>query len=182
MKSFVVWLTGLPASGKTTIARLLVRRLRERGITVILLDSDELRGILTPNPTYSEEERDWFYGALAGLAALLYRNGAAVVIAATANRRRYREALRSTVGRFVEVYLKCPLKVCMRRDRKGVYRLALEGKAKTVPGIQAPYEEPLNPDLTIETDVVDPETAASMVVAILRGRGWISGELPSPEN
>jgi len=171
IKGWAVWLTGLPASGKSTIARLVAERLKQKGIRVQVLESDELRRVLTPKPTYSEEERDWFYNVIAWIGWLLVKNGVNVIFDATANKRAYRERARCLIGpgRFMEIYVRCPLEVCMRRDKKGIYRLALEGKAKTVPGLQAPYEEPLRPDLIVDTDRMGPEECAEAVLkAILK--------------
>ena len=168
---WAVWLTGLPASGKSTIARGVAERLAEMGIQVQVLESDELRRVLTPKPTYSEEERDWFYHVMAWIGWLLVKNGVNVIFDATANRRAYRERARRMIGpeRFMEIYVRCPLEICMQRDRKGIYRLALEGKAKTVPGLQAPYEEPLEPDLVVDTDRLRPDECVELVLkAILK--------------
>ena len=102
---FVLWLTGLPSAGKTCLARELVGLLAERGMAVQILDSDELRRVLTPDPTYSPQERDWFYDTLGYIAALLARNGVPVIVAATAPRRDHRRAARQRVERFAEIYV-----------------------------------------------------------------------------
>ena len=173
MDGFVVWLTGLPASGKTTTAKMLAERLRKIGLIVVVLDSDELRSVLTPKPRYSEEERRWFYSVIAWLANHLSKSGVNVIIAATGNRRAYRDVLRKQVGKFAEVYLKCPIKTCIERDVKGIYKLALEGRAKTVPGIQVPYEEPKNPELVIRTDKTRPNKVVEKVIVMFRKLGWL---------
>lgn len=168
MKNFCVWLTGLPASGKSTIAKELQSLLANLGIRSQILDSDELRKILTPNPTYTIEERDWFYNVLVYFAEVLYKNGVNVIIAATGNKRVHRENARKKIEGFVEVYLKCSLEVCMKRDRKGIYKLALEGKSKTVPGVQDPYEEPLFPELIIDTENSDPKECAEKILDFIK--------------
>jgi len=175
-KGWAVWITGLPSSGKSTIARGLAEKLARMGIRVQVLESDELRRVLTPRPTYTEEERDWFYGVMAWIGWLLVKNGVNVIFDATANRRRYRERARELIGpdRFMEVYVKCPLEVCMERDRKGIYKLALEGRAKTVPGLQAPYEEPLNPDVVVDTSTMAPEECVETVLRALVERFRLS--------
>lgn len=147
---FAIWITGLPASGKTSIARELLLKLEAQGLRVVLLESDELRAILTPQPTYTEEERDWFYHALASLGALITRRKVNVVFDATANKRSYRDYARSLIPRFLEVYVHCPLEICMQRDPKGIYRTAADGTASFVPGLQTPYEPPLSPDVTLD--------------------------------
>jgi len=142
------------------------------GIKVQVLESDELRRVLTPKPKYTEEERDWFYGVMAWIGWLLVRNGVNVIFDATANKRAYRERARRLIGpgRFMEVYVRCPLEVCMARDVKGIYKLALEGKASTVPGLQVPYEEPLRPDVVVDTSEMRPEECVKLVLKRLLER------------
>lgn len=165
---WVIWVTGLPSSGKSTLARGLAERLKGLGIRVEVLESDELRRVLTPSPSYSEEERRWFYGVLVYIASLLARNGVNVIIDATGNRRIYRDLARRRFKRFVEVYARCPLEVCMKRDVKGLYKRALEGRITTLPGLQRPYEEPTNPEITVDTDRLSPEKAVEAVLEGLR--------------
>lgn len=148
-----MWITGLPASGKSTIAKALAERLNELGLTVQILESDELRRILTPKPTYSARERDHFYSTLVFIGELLARNGVNVVFDATAHKRSYRERARKRFRRYLEVHVKCPLEMCRSRDRKGLYKMAEEGKISALPGLQVPYEEPLNPEVTVNTEI-----------------------------
>lgn len=163
-EAFSVWFTGLPASGKTTLAEGVAGHLRERGRTVQILDSDQLRAVLTPEPTYSPEEREWFYGAVAFIARLLVQNGVVVLIAATANRRRFRAYAQETIDYFAEVYVKCSLATCMERDEKGIYEKALSGQATTVPGIQAPYEPPVEPAAVVDTEQTSPEEGVRQIL------------------
>lgn len=173
---FAVWITGIPASGKTTIARALRERLERRGVKVEVLESDEVRRRIAPRLGYSEEDRDDFYRALVYVAELLVRNGVNVVLDATANKRAYREEARSRLPRFVEVYVKCPLEVAMRRDPKGLYAKALRGEIADLPGLQRPYEEPLSPELVVESDREGPERAAERIEAKLEELGYLKGE------
>ena len=168
-QGFAVWITGLPASGKSTMATSLAAALRARGIDVEVLESDALRQVFTPHPSYDEKERDEFYGQIAHLGALLSRHGIAVIFDATANLRVYRDRARREIPRFLEVYVDTPLEVCMSRDPKGIYR---EGRA--VPGLQAAYEPPLDPDLVIHGDREPPECAARRIIAMLLESGLIS--------
>lgn len=147
---FAVWITGLPASGKSSTARLLREILSKMGINCLILESDEMRKILTPNPTYTAAERDRFYNTLAMLGEMLTRNGINVIFDATANLRAYRDYARSIIPRFIEVYISCPLEVCVERDPKGIYAMAVSGGADTVPGLQAGYEPPASPEVTID--------------------------------
>ncbi len=167
MNGWTLWCTGLPASGKTTIARALWHTLRERGVTAVVLDSDELRQILTPAPTYSDAERDNFYHTLVQLAAMLNRSGVNAIIAATAPRRAYRDDAREILPRFAEIWVRCPLSVCESRDPKQLYRAALAGTITTFPGIQTPFEPPFDPELIVDSDRMSVEDAVGMILATL---------------
>ncbi len=172
---FVIWLTGIPASGKSTIARKLADKLREKGLKVEILESDEVRKVLTPRPAYTDEERDWFYGVvLIWLAKLLYKHGVCVVIDATAHKRAYREKARQEFGKnFIEVYVKCSIETAMKRDPKGLYKAALEGKIRTLPGLQVPYEESPNPDVVVDTERMTPDECVEEILRKLQERGLL---------
>lgn len=171
--AFAVWITGLPASGKSTIARALVRELAARGIDVAVLESDVLRHVLTPHPTYSEEERETFYGAMMYIGSLLAEHGVPVIFDATANRRAYRTAARAAIERFIEVYVDCPLDLCVARDPKGLYRKAQSGVASTVPGLQAAYEAPEHAEVVVSGHGHSPEAGARAIVGALEDRGYV---------
>jgi len=149
-EGFAVWLTGIPASGKSSLARELVRQLHVRQVPVVVLESDEMRKILTPAPTYNDEERNQFYRALVLIGALIGRSGVNVIFDATASKRAYRDHARQLFDRFVEIYVICPLDICLKRDPKGIYKQAALKTATNVPGFQAAYEPPLNPELTLD--------------------------------
>ncbi len=146
MSGAVVWFTGLPASGKTTLAQAVVDRLRGRGTACCLLDSDEFRRRVLPDLKYGAADRDRFYRALAAAAALLAAQGLTVSVAATAPLERHREHARSIAPRYFEVYVATPLERCIERDPKGLYRRAQAGELADVPGVGAPYEAPRAPD------------------------------------
>jgi adenylylsulfate kinase len=167
---FAIWLTGLPASGKSSIVARLVPKFESLGMSVEVLESDAVRRILTPNPSYSNEERDLFYRALAFLGSRLFAHGINVIFDATASRREYREFARSLIPDLLEVSIECPLEVCMERDKKGTYRRGLQGGSSTVPGLQEPYEAPLSPALAIDTTVISPDAAADQILALIGAR------------
>lgn len=173
MTGFAVWLTGLPASGKSTIARGLAAALDEVDGPIQVLDSDALRRVLTPNPSYREEERDWFYRVLVYIAQLLTQNHVAVIIAATAHRQAYRNAARQAIPRFVEVYVQCPLATCVTRDQKGIYARAMAGEAHSVPGLQVPYQAPALPEVVVDTETQTPDECVQAVMAFLAEAGLL---------
>jgi len=168
-----VWITGLPASGKSTLARALNTQLVERGVNAAVLESDALRRVISDQPRYDPQDRDAFYRLLAYIGALLTEHGVPVIFDATANRREYRDRARQEIPRFLEVYMECPLETCMARDPKGIYRQAREGAAANVPGLQAAYEPPDAPDVLVAGDAESPGAAAARVVAKLIEKAYL---------
>ena len=144
----VVWLTGLPSSGKSTLAAHLEAALRLRATPVARLDGDEVRAAIVPRPGYDETSRDAFYETLARLAAMLAGHGLVVIVAATASRGSYRERARRLAPRFVEVFVDVPLAECKRRDAKGLYA----SHPDDLPGSGAPYEPPEHPEVTVHPE------------------------------
>lgn len=176
MVGWCVWITGLPGSGKSVISNILIKLLSEEEVHVQLISSDALRRIVTPRPYYSLEERDVVYGTVIYIASLLTRNGVNVVIDGTGNLRKYRDDARKRIRRYAEVYLVCPLDVCVRREthRKGtfsaprnIYVQGREGEASNVPGIGQPYEEPLTPELKLDTAKLSPEKCAKAIMCLI---------------
>jgi adenylylsulfate kinase len=172
--SFAIWITGLPASGKSTITEALRPRLEQAGLRVEVLESDVVRQVLTPSPSYSDKERDLFYRAMAFAGSRLVANGVAVIFDATATKRAYREYARQLIARFIEVAVECPLDVCMVRDKKGTYRKGLAGQSKTVPGLDSPYEASVAPDVRIDSEHMTAESAVESILTVLRDRGFVS--------
>ena len=182
MLGWVIWITGLPGSGKSTVTHALHTKLEKRGIKVNSLLIDELRKIVTPQPTYTEKEREYVYGALVYTAIILTQINQNVIIDATANKRSYREKARKRIENFLEVYLKCPLHICKLREHsrvqyygapKGIYTKGEKAQSKTVPGIGVAYEEPLNPEVIIESALTSTEQAVHQIINVLKERHWI---------
>jgi len=171
--AFAVWLTGLPASGKSTVARALAAELAGMGIRAAVLESDAVRREITPNASYGEAERDAFYATLAYLARVLVLHGVPVIVDATANRRTYRDRARAAIPQFLETHVRCPLAVCQARDPKGIYRRGAEGTAQNVPGVSAPYEPPLLPEVVVDGERDDPAVAARHIVSALEEKGFL---------
>ncbi|GBC76953.1 putative adenylyl-sulfate kinase [bacterium HR08] len=170
---FALWFTGLPSSGKTTIARLLEGHLRARGLRVEVLDGDEVRRHLSPQLGFSKEERDVHIRRIAYVAQLLVRHGVIAIVAAISPYRETRQYARELIGRFVEVYVKCPLEVCIARDVKGLYKKALRGEIANFTGISDPYEEPLAPELILHSHEETPEESTHRVIARLIELGYL---------
>lgn len=147
MTGTVVWFTGLPSSGKSSLASEVRSRLLTAGTTACLLDGDVVRRILGPTLGYSVEERERFYAVLAELAAELARQGLIVLVPATAHRRDFRERARALAPRFIEVWVATPLAECQRRDDKGLYAAAAQGPSD-LPGVGRDYENPEHPEVT----------------------------------
>ena len=133
-------------------------------------DRFALRRLLTPEATYSPEERDLFYRALAFTGQRLVEHGVTVLFDATASRQIYRDLARSMIPSFFEVAVECPLEVCMQRDRKGTYQKGLRSESTTVPGLQTVYESPANPDVRIDTTKVSAQEAATQISDMVRKR------------
>ena len=170
---FALWITGLPASGKSSITANLVDRLRRRAIDPVVLESDVFRKYFAFQATHSEEERVHFYQGLVDVAAKFLDRGVPVLIDATGNRRAYRAPARERFPLFAEVFVDCPLEVCLERDPKGIYRKGLQGSATTVPGLQVEYEPPIHPEVHIQSDREDPESAARKILDFLISSEWI---------
>ncbi|HSB20035.1 MAG TPA: adenylyl-sulfate kinase [Anaeromyxobacteraceae bacterium] len=150
MRGAVVWVTGLPSAGKSTLARRVQAGLAARGRPAALLDGDEVRRCLVPGPGHLPAERDAFYETLARLAGLLARQGLVALVAATAHRQAHRDRARELAPRFVEVFVRTPAAECERRDAKGLYALFRQGKAPLLPGPGVPYESPQAPEVVAD--------------------------------
>lgn len=176
-QGFTLWFTGLSGSGKTTVSHLVELELRKRGLKVEVLDGDVVRQNLSKGLGFSKEDRDTNIRRIGFVCKLLSRNGVVAIAAAISPYRAIRDEVRAEIGRFVEVYVKCPVEVCMTRDVKGLYRKALSGEVENFTGVSDPYEEPLNPEVVVETDKETPQESAAKILAVLEEMGYIPGAI-----
>ncbi|MCL4490168.1 MAG: adenylyl-sulfate kinase [Chloroflexi bacterium] len=174
-KGFTIWFTGLSGAGKTTVSRLVEQELRRRGYKVEVLDGDVVRENLSKGLGFSKEDRDTNIRRIGFVCDLLSRNGVVAIAAAISPYRAIRDENRTRIGRFLEVYISCPLDVLMQRDVKGLYKKALAGEIKNFTGIDDPYEPPLQPEVMIESDRESPEMSAAKVLAKLQEMGYLNG-------
>lgn len=163
----VIWITGLPAAGKTTIGSSLAQVLKEKGLRVEHLDGDRIRKLI-PGTGFSKEERNSHIRRVGYLAALLEKNGVTVVASFISPYRQAREFVRNQCSQFIEVYLSTPLEECERRDPKGLYQKARLGEIKQFTGIDDPYEVPENPEIEINTSNKTPEETVRLLMELLQ--------------
>jgi adenylylsulfate kinase len=162
---FTLWFTGLSGAGKSTVAEIVERELRERGHRVEVLDGDTVRQNLSKGLGFSKEDRDTNIRRIAFVADLLSRNGVAVMTAAISPYREIRDEARELMGeRFIEVYVKASVEECARRDTKGLYEKAFKGEIKEFTGVSDPYEEPLSPEIVLDTENETPEESADKIM------------------
>jgi adenylyl-sulfate kinase len=173
MKGFTLWFTGLPSSGKSTLARKVEETLLERGMNVEVLDGDEVRENLSKGLGFSKEDRDTNIRRIGFVAKLLSRNGTVAITAAISPYKDVRDEMRRAIGRFVEVYVKCPIDVLKERDVKGLYKKALAGEIKNFTGVDDPYEAPPRPEILIESDRESVDESVAKIVRTLEVMGLI---------
>ncbi|MFB6204005.1 MAG: adenylyl-sulfate kinase [Candidatus Nanohaloarchaea archaeon] len=173
---FTLWFTGLPSSGKSTVAKLVEEELRSRGRDVHNLDGDNLRKKLHPDLGFTEEERAVNNRRISVIAGLLNRHEVPTIVAAISPFREARENAREEIeneGEFVEIYVECPVEVCKERDPKGLYEKAEEGKIENFTGVNHPYEEPEDPEVHVNTAEESPEESAQKIVDYLEENGLL---------
>lgn len=174
-KGFTIWFTGLSGAGKTTLAGKLVPELRARGVRVEVLDGDEVRTNLSKGLGFSKEDRDTNIRRIGYVCRLLARNGVGVISAAISPYREVRNEVRCRVeedgAEFIEIFVKCPIKVLAERDVKGLYKKALAGEIKEFTGVSDPYEEPLAPDVIVETAHETIDVSTAKIISELEQRG-----------
>ncbi|RJP32668.1 MAG: adenylyl-sulfate kinase [Phycisphaerales bacterium] len=176
--AFTIWFTGLSGSGKSTIGHAVARTLRARGFKVEVLDSGRIRQQLNRNLGFTREEIETNLLRLGYECRLLNRNGIVAVVTAVSPYRDARDKVRAEVGAFIEVYCRCPMEVVMKRGAAELFEKAQRGEIAHVAGINAPYEEPLKPEVLLNTDQLDVENAAEQVTATLE----LLGRIPRVES
>jgi len=173
---FTIWFTGLSGSGKSTLSEVIEQRMKALGRNVEVLDGDIVRTHLSKGLGFSREDRDTNIKRIGFVCNLLTRNGVICISAAIAPYRDARDWARKEIGNFVEVYVRCPIDVCCQRDVKGLYKLVDEGKIKNFTGVDDPYEEPLHPELIVETDKETVEESVARIFAKLTQLGYLEAE------
>lgn len=173
MRGVTIWFTGLPSSGKSTIANVLQRRFRRQNIKCELLDGDVVRTNLSKGLGFSREDRDANIKRIGFVCHLLTRNDVIAIAAAISPFRDARDANRKLIGNFVEVYVKCPVDECEKRDVKGLFKKARAGEITGFTGVDDPYEEPLNAEIILETDKENAEQSAERVLRKLEELGYL---------
>jgi adenylyl-sulfate kinase len=172
-EGFTVWFTGMTGSGKSTLARLLHDRLVALGYQCEVLDSGRIRQALSRSLGFSREEVETNLLRIAYECKLLNRNGVVAIVGAVSPYRDVRDRIRADVGRWIEVYCRCPLEVLMRRDTSGLFDRAQRDEVAHVAGINAPYEEPMKPEVLCNTDVETPEQCVKKIVSTLQILGYL---------
>ena len=169
MTAFTVWMTGLPCSGKSTLSARLAERLRERGHKVEVLDGDAVRKCFWPELGFSVEDRALNVRRLGAIAELLTQNGVITIVAAVSPERALRREVRERLPGFVEVFVSCPVAICEQRDVKGMYARARRGELRNFTGVEAEYEPPLDAEIVVRTETMDPDASVNAILARLEG-------------
>lgn len=172
-KGVTLWFTGLPSSGKSTLARMLERQFRKWGAKVELLDGDVVRTHLSKGLGFSREDREINVKRIGFVCHLLTRNGVVAIASAVSPYRETRDFNRRMIGQFVEIYVKTPVEECEKRDVKGLYKKARSGELKGFTGVDDPYEEPQNPEIVCETAAETPEQSAEKILKRLEALGYL---------
>jgi adenylylsulfate kinase len=162
--AFCVWLMGLSASGKTTLAQLLGQALEQRGFKIEILDGDLIRNTLSKGLGFSREDRETNLRKIAMMAQKLVDQHIVTIVAAICPYQGIREEVRAIIGEFVEIYVNCPLEVCILRDPKGLYKKALSREIKHFTGIDDIFEPPEQPDIEIATNAETPEVSLARIL------------------
>jgi adenylylsulfate kinase len=172
-QGFTIWFTGLPCCGKTTIANQVATLLKNKGYMTERLDGDLIRQNLSKDLGFSKKDRDENLRRAIFLAKMLTRNNVIVLASFVSPYMKQRKKARKEIKKFVEVYVRCPVKICMKRDVKGMYKKALEGKISHFTGVDDPYEEPQSPELIVDTDVESVQESVGKVLDKIEELGFL---------
>lgn len=173
MQAAAIWLTGIPASGKTTLSNLLKDYLQKKNMPVIILDGDEIRKTVSKDLGFSPQDRNEHNRRVIEIAKLLVKNNFTAIIPLISPYKETRELARKEIPNFVEVYVKASLDTCIKRDPKGLYQKAKNGEITNLTGLQSPYEEPQNPELVLDTEKNAPEQCLQLITEKLEKLGYL---------
>jgi len=174
VKAPVIWLTGIPGSGKTTLALELQKYYKQKDLPVEILDGDEIRKTLSKDLGLSPEDRKEHNRRIIFLAQILAKNGITTIVPLISPYRETREFARKEIPNFVEVWVKASVDECIKRDPKGLYKKALAGEIKNLTGLQAPYEEPKNPEILLDTEKHNIEESLKLIISSLKKLGYLN--------
>jgi adenylyl-sulfate kinase len=172
-RGVTLWMTGLSGAGKSTISAELERRLRALGKKVEIMDGDEVRTNLSKGLGFSKEDRDTNIKRIGFVSKLLTRNGVFVIGAAISPYRDTREFVKQDIKDFIEIYVKCSLEELVRRDVKGLYAKAIKGEIQHFTGVSDPYEEPLNPDVLVDTERESVQESVDKIMSVVVKKGYL---------
>lgn len=173
--SFILWFTGLSASGKSSVANAFAHRLFEEGKQAFVLDGDNIRHGLNSDLGFDEVSRKENIRRIGEVAKLFVEGGQIVLTAFISPYREDRQVVRNLVqeGEFIEVFVKCSVEACEKRDPKGLYKKARNNEIPNFTGISAPYEEPINPEIILDTENQTIEECVEQLQALLTEKGYI---------
>ena len=174
MKAPVIWLTGIPGSGKTTLALELKKFYEQKGLPIDILDGDEVRKTLSKDLGFSPEDRKEHNRRVIFVAQILSKNGVTTIVPLISPYRETRDFARKEIPNFVEVWVKASVDECKKRDPKGLYKKALAGEIKNLTGLQAPYEEPQNAELILDTEKQNVEESVDLITTTLKKLGYLN--------
>ncbi len=174
MKAPVIWLTGIPGSGKTTLAIELEKYYQKNGLAVEILDGDEIRKTLSKDLGFSPEDRKEHNRRVIFVAQILSKNGVTTIVPLISPYRETRDFARKEIPNFVEVWVKTSVDECIKRDPKGLYKKALAGEIKNLTGLQAPYEEPQNAELILDTEKQNVEKSVEIILSTVKKLGYLN--------
>jgi adenylylsulfate kinase len=171
--SFVIWLTGLPSSGKTTIAAALKPKLNRLGVNAEILDGDIMRRELSPDLGFTKQDRYAHVRKVIYICKLLSKNGIISIVTIVSPDAEIRNFVRNQLGGLIEVYVKCSLDTCIKRDCKGLYKKALNGEMVNLIGLQDPYEEPSSPEVLANTEQESLDEITDKIISKLKELGLL---------